>query len=156
GVGPKDFNDTDYIALRASLITDLTPTLENYTVATYSKSDTNGNHLRLLNCNPARTDELARLACANYARQLTRGRYTVESPIANPYQRLMQWQVINTTTWKASDRLTVKNIASYGEFSDATNNAFVGDRLLRPGDTAGGAYSFIVVTPGLDGYLTYQ
>jgi iron complex outermembrane receptor protein len=156
GVGPKDFNDTDYVSLRASLVADLTPDIENYTIATYSKSDTNGNHLRLLNCNRARTDELGRLGCANFDRQLARGKYTVESPIANPYQRLTQWQVINTTTWRVNEQLTVKNIASYGEFRDATNNNFVGDSLLRPGDTAGGPYAFIVVTPGLDGYLTNQ
>ena len=34
---------------------------------------------------------------------------------------IVQWQVINTTTWQASDTITVKNIASYGEFRERAN-----------------------------------
>ena len=34
----SDFNDIDYTAVRASLVVDLTPDLENYTIASYSRS----------------------------------------------------------------------------------------------------------------------
>ena len=40
GVGPKDFGDINYTALRASAVVDVTPNLENYTIGTYSLSDT--------------------------------------------------------------------------------------------------------------------
>src|SRR3546814_5561467 len=35
----------------------------------------------------------------------------------NPRSHTKQWQIINTTTWLASDTLTIKNIASYAEFT---------------------------------------
>ena len=43
GIGPEDYNDVDYTAVRASLVVDLTDNLENYTIASYSKSETNGS-----------------------------------------------------------------------------------------------------------------
>lgn len=156
GIGPRDFNDTDYIALRGSIVADLAHNLENYLIVTYSDSDTNGNHLRLLTCNPAASSGAASvtapLACAQLARQAARGPYAVESSIPDPYQRIEQWQAINTTTWRVADNLTVKNIMSYGEFRDATNTNFLGDNLISGGQS----YSFVVVSPGLDGYLTAQ
>jgi hypothetical protein len=36
GIGPKDFNDINYIAGRASLVVDITPDLENYTIVSIS------------------------------------------------------------------------------------------------------------------------
>ena len=45
GVGPTDFGDVNYWAARVSLSVDLTPDLENYTIFTYSHSDTHGNEL---------------------------------------------------------------------------------------------------------------
>lgn len=53
GIGPKAFDDRHYVTLRASLVVDLTPDLENYTIASYSKSDTDGTLNTLLNCNGA-------------------------------------------------------------------------------------------------------
>ncbi|HEY0959706.1 MAG TPA: TonB-dependent receptor [Novosphingobium sp.] len=159
GVGPADFNDTDYIALRGSVVANLAPNLENYTIVTYSKSDTNGNNFQLINCNRTPTSGLtpvtAPLACAQFDRQQARGPYSVESSIPNPYQHIEQFQIINTTTWEASDNLTIKNIASYAQFRDSTNQSFLGENLVRPGDT-GGAYSFIIVGPGFGGNLTNQ
>jgi hypothetical protein len=43
GIGPSDYNDVDYTAVRASLVLDLTSNLENYSIASYSRSDTNGS-----------------------------------------------------------------------------------------------------------------
>ncbi len=52
--------------------------------------------------------------------------YDVESGFnGGAFLRVKQWQVINTTTWKASDSLTVKNILSYAEFTgDQTLDLF--------------------------------
>lgn len=123
-VGPSDFNDLDYIAARASIVADLAPNLENYTIISYSKSTTNGPLNRLIACNsaPSPADVAASiiygpLACAQVARANAAGDgfYDVRNSYANPSSRLETWQVINTSTWQATDALTVKNIASYAQ-----------------------------------------
>ncbi|MEZ5736465.1 MAG: TonB-dependent receptor [Novosphingobium sp.] len=43
GIGPSALGDTDYISARLSIVAQLTDTLENYTIASYSRSDTFGN-----------------------------------------------------------------------------------------------------------------
>ena len=49
-VGPKDFNDVNYTAVRLSAVWDITPNLENYTIASYSDSDTNGYVPKMSSC----------------------------------------------------------------------------------------------------------
>ncbi|MCE7798402.1 TonB-dependent receptor plug domain-containing protein, partial [Sphingobium sufflavum] len=49
-VGPRDFADTDYVAARFSMVADLSPDVENYTVASYMRSDTNGAVPKLTDC----------------------------------------------------------------------------------------------------------
>jgi iron complex outermembrane recepter protein len=52
GIGPSDFDDLDYTALRASADIDVTPDLEEYLVASFAHSDTNGDFMKLVACNP--------------------------------------------------------------------------------------------------------
>ena len=40
-----------------------------------------------------------------------------------------QWQIINQTKWQVNDNLTVRNIASYGEFYAQSKNATFGEYL---------------------------
>ena len=140
-VGPDAYNDLDYTYARLSIVADLTPDLENYTIFHYSKSQTNGYASRIVGCatptspiNPLNTvngsagysgtrDLQATSCTVQLARQNARGDslYDIETSNANPFLDIVQWQVINTTTWKASDHITVKNIASYGEFSERAN-----------------------------------
>ncbi len=135
------FNDVNYTYGRLSVVANLTPNLENYTIFHYSNSDTHGFASRMVGCatptssyNPLNTvagtagysgtRHLQATSCAiQVARQNARGDslYDVESGFPGAYLRVKQWQVINTTTWKASDSLTIKNIFSYGEFREATN-----------------------------------
>jgi iron complex outermembrane recepter protein len=42
------------------------------------------------------------------------------------------WRVINTTTWTASDTLTVKNIVSYAEFKEEIAFSLFGDNFTYP------------------------
>ncbi|HEX7852785.1 MAG TPA: TonB-dependent receptor [Sphingobium sp.] len=145
GIGPGDFNDIDYWAARFSAVADLTPNLENYFIASYSKSTTNGFLPRVFACDRAGaaagtlpSNELAKLACAQVDRSNNRGFYTGENVLPNPYQNIQQWQVINTTTWKATDNLTVKNIISYGEFREALRGTVYGeDLIINTGPDAG-------------------
>ncbi|MEJ5979150.1 TonB-dependent receptor [Novosphingobium sp. PS1R-30] len=131
GIGPEDFADIDYVAGRFSMLGQLTPTLENYTVATYSQSSTNGAIPKVTDCFPT-VFPFGVLACDQIARRSAEGFNTVENTLPNAVQRTEQWQVINTTTWEASENLTVKNIASYASLKSFQNIDFFGARFLVP------------------------
>ena len=136
GVGPSRLDDRHYIALRASLVVDLTPNLENYTIVSYSKSDTNGSLNSLLACNGG-SFPIGALACgtpatSQLARQRSRGVHTGENDLENPVNRRTQWGVINMTTWEASDNLTIKNIASYTELTSDVRYDVAGTNLRFP------------------------
>ncbi len=138
GVGPRDYNDVNYTAIRASLVVDLTPDLENYTIVSYSRSNTNGGFNKMIACNSAGTDPLDFAAgaanfigvfsCAQLAKEKAQGAgfYDGEANFSDPQSLLTQWQIINTTTWHASDTVTIKNIASYGQFTDKQRSPLFG------------------------------
>jgi len=139
GIGPRDFDDVNYTALRGSADIDITPDLEDYIVATYTNSDTHGDFQKLVACDPQSTLASAQLfntiggACG----QITPGApnyqgsgfYDAAQDEPNPASQLTVWRVINTTTWHASDNLTVKNIASYAELKDENDAALFGTNL---------------------------
>lgn len=131
-VGPRDFADVDYTAYRLSVVGELTPNLENYIIASYNVSDTNGFLPK-----PFVVTNPTGYRAANYAAQIasTPGFYDVSN--GNPYanQRIAQLQVINTTTWQASDTLTIKNIASYAEFRQRQFANINGDNGYDPVST---------------------
>ncbi|WP_156840183.1 TonB-dependent receptor [Novosphingobium aquimarinum] len=143
GVGPDAYNDIHYDYVRFSMVADLTPRLENYTIATYSNSKTNGYASRYIACDRNASPvnfirfATATAACDQIDRQAARGDgpYDVEVSALDPEIHLRTWQIINTTTWQASDTLTVKNIASYGEFAEDaafqlfSDNFFISDKL---------------------------
>src|SRR5690606_5570132 len=93
----------------------------------------------------------ARLGCAQLDRQQARGDdlWDVESGHPNPFLQLRQWQIINTTTWQASDALTIRNIASYGEYRVRGRISTTGDNfVLLPGQPgAGSPYNFRQLFP---------
>jgi iron complex outermembrane receptor protein len=116
GVGPRTFADIDYVAARLSILAKLTPDLENYTIVSYSNSKPNGTLPKLTDC----FDGLARIftaqfVCPQLQRERSQPFRTVSNYLPDARQQVKQWQVINTTTWQASDTLTIKNIASYAE-----------------------------------------
>ena len=151
GIGPADFNDLDYWAARASLIVDVTPDLENYTIFNWSKSDTNGYLGKYAYCNRgtvAGSDGNSGTALASRAANCTEfdrqaaagyGYYDVANNNTSPFIKSEIWQVINTTTWKASDTLTVKNIFSYGVSKESYSFNLQGDNIPRP---------FVITNPG--------
>ena len=140
GVAPARLGDVDYTAVRASLVVDITPDLENYTVASYVNSDTSGEVQKVVGCNPtlSAANFLGLLACTQLAQEQAKGAgfYTVQSTLPSPDTLLKQWQIINTTTWHASDTLTVKNIASYAQLYETYRSALFGT-------------NFHVIIPGL-------
>jgi len=145
GIGPKDFNDIGYVAGRLSLVVDLAENLENYTIASFSRSNTNGNVNAVRACTDRNGNtpplnplfvaaEYNVFGCAQIARQQARGDgfWDVENDEDNPYQKIRQWQVINTTTLEASDNLTIKNIISYAEFREAASFSLFGTNHIIP------------------------
>jgi iron complex outermembrane recepter protein len=130
GIGPSRLNDVDYTAVRASLVVDVTPDLENYSILSYSLSDTAGEVQKVIGCDPSpsATNLLGSLACAQLAQEQAQGAgfYTVASTIPDPDTRLQTWQIINTTTWHTSDTLTIKDIISYAQLSEKYNSALFG------------------------------
>ena len=180
GVGPRDFSDVDYIAGRASLVIDITPDLENYTVAHFSNSDTNGNLARVITCVRDATRRVGRQplaaqgGCDQIDRQAARGDgfRDVENSVRNSRTWIEQWQVINNTTWRASDEITVKNIASYSEYRERLTGNLNGDNAFVPaslllnrggsfvnvptGASQGARYQFVALAPQPGRYTNAQ
>jgi iron complex outermembrane receptor protein len=164
GIGPKRFDDIDYFAGRLSILAELTPELENYTIAQFSRSDTAGVANRIVLCDPnAQGFALltALSGCEQVARQNARGDTLLDVDVNNPhaFQRINQWQVINTTTWRASDALTIKNIVSYGEFRETGSLSVYNENLKvsnpapdfsafgLPPYVPGTPYQYVVIEP---------
>jgi iron complex outermembrane receptor protein len=147
GIGPRDFDDTDYTALRLSMVADL-GSVENYTIGTYSESDTNGAFPKMFALAPARDTAIGRPIHAAQFAATSGGDYIVASGNPLARQHIKQWQVINTTTWSVSDAVTIKNIASYGQFRQAQTTNNNGDNGYQ-GSAANPYYSIAIFTaPG--------
>ncbi len=176
GVGADSFNDVNYWGFRAGIVANLTPDLENYTIATYNRSRTNGYAGKPIFClrngivpagaNPgwpafalstgqART---AQAACDQIARGVARGDGPLDVDVGNPdpYLNISQWQVINTTTFRVSDNLTLKNIISYAEFREAANFNLNGENFFVPATNNGGAVASSIGTRFYQTLLSVQ
>lgn len=144
--GPSAYNDVNYLYGRLSVLADLTPSLENYLVAHYSDSRTNGYASHIDTCSNGTYTGLTLLevlSCRDQvARQAARGdgHYDVESNIIDPHTNPVQWQIINTTTWRASDTLKVKNILSYGEYRERLNLAYLSTNFTVPNVNNSGGF----------------
>jgi len=137
-VGPNDFADIGYTAYRLSLVADITENIENYTIASYSDSKTNGNVPRVVQVDGTGAyDNVYRNSFpfnALLSDQLSRGGdfYTVSSAEPRAFTRNLQWQLINSTSWAVSDNLTIKGILSYAELQNDVNESFYGGDLRMP------------------------
>jgi iron complex outermembrane recepter protein len=132
GIGPTEFENIDYTAARLSLVVDITPNLENYTVGAYNLSVNNGLLPQAFACNTAGGPlspggSLCPLTTAAIAGH---GNYAVANNFEGASSYLKQIQVINTTTWHPSDTLTVKNIANYGELVNKLESGLFGGYVV--------------------------
>jgi iron complex outermembrane receptor protein len=132
GYGPNDFNNLNYTAARLSVVWDITPDLENYTVGAYNLSINNGLLPQLFACNPAQP--LATILCPGLLTKVQAGGdYAVVNSLSNGAESfLKQYQVINTTTWHVSDNVTVKNVANYGLLITKLDSSLFGAYLDSP------------------------
>ena len=172
GIGPSRYGDIGYTAVRASLVVDLTPDLENYTIVSYLRSDTVGDVQKLIVANGDRSlgNFTGQIASGQLARRQASGKtgfYDLESDFVYPQTKLTQWQIINTTTWRATDSLTVKNIASYAQLTEDYASPIFGTRfdlhdaafaaLFPPSFLPAGTYvGFTNATPIPDGHTADQ
>ena len=126
GVGPGRFANQDFTAVRLSVDADLTNSIENYTVASYNLSINNGTLPQLFACNSNPATVGPTLCAPQLAYQQSQGPYAVANQMPDPESYLKQYQVVNSTTWNASDYLTVKNIANYGELITVYDSSLFG------------------------------
>src|SRR3984957_6591087 len=132
GIGPTEFENIDYTAARLSLVVDITPNLENYTVGSYNLSVNNGLLPQAFACNTAGGPltpggSLCPLTTAAIAGH---GDYAVANNFEGAKSYLKQIQVINTTTWHPADNFTVKNIANYGELINSLDSGLFGGYVV--------------------------
>lgn len=168
GIGPKDYNDIDYFAARLSILAELTPDLENHTIATYSNSFANGLGIKIVACNPNPPPGSAAFltalpACDQIARQTARGDgpYDLDVNAPDAYTKIKNWGVINTTTWRVSDTLTIKNIASYQEYREQYANNIDGDNFFSRFPPSvplpnGLPFQYVYLQPPTGGYNAIQ
>jgi iron complex outermembrane receptor protein len=136
-IGPTDFGDVGYTAYRLSVVADLSENVENYTIGSFSRSNTNGMIPSLVEVDGSNAyNGRYRNSFpfnALLQDQVSRGGgfYTVGNDEPEAETKSRQWQIINTTTWNASDTLTVKNIASYAQLqNDLMEDLYGGDMRM--------------------------
>lgn len=132
----KGVGNTDYWAFRGSASIDINSVIENYTVATYTNSKSNGITFKLVDCTPGTVRSgipVGNMACEQIAREASFGRWAVSNRVPDARSDSKQWQVINTTTWAVSDSLTLKNIIAYGEYRNILNHDVFGNYGIRLG-----------------------
>jgi iron complex outermembrane recepter protein len=138
--GNKGMGNVHYYGLRASLVIDVTPDIENYTIGYYSKSKSNGVLPTMIRCFPGASAggvPFGDLACDQLARENQFDPWTVSNRFPDHHSTTEQWQVVNTTTWQAADSLTVKNIIAYAEFRGSQFLDVFGNYFVQPGVPAG-------------------
>ncbi|MEW9855949.1 TonB-dependent receptor [Novosphingobium sp. M1R2S20] len=141
GIGPDRFGDVDYVAGRVSAVADLSPDLENYTVVSFSRSSNNGIIASVDQCFPFLPNVNGALAptafgnaaCAQIAREEPAGFYAVSNSLPDAQVTNRQWQIVNRTSWQVSDRVTIRNIASYAEFKGKQRSDLFGLLASPPG-----------------------
>jgi iron complex outermembrane receptor protein len=143
GIGPGHLADIDYVAGRASLVVDVTDTVQNYAILSYANSENNGTLQGLFVCNP---NGLLDALCQPTLASQKDDYYAVASDTPNPTSKLEQWQAINTTTWEVNDALTVKNIISYADLEQTMRTSSFGTNFKIPA-----MYAPILPTPDLVG-----
>ena len=154
--GSKGMGNLNYHAFRASIVGDLTPDLENYTVISYSKSQNNGTVpkiiegfpgvLQFLSANPAHAVPFGTMAYEQVQREAQYDPWTVSNRLPDSHSDQKQWQVVNTLTWQASDSLTIKNNMAYGEFESSISQDLFGTYFIPPGSNPAAVTSAAQVT----------
>jgi iron complex outermembrane recepter protein len=117
GIGPRDFGNVNYYALRGSVSIDLSPDIENYTILSYLDAKSNGSPAQIYRYNPAISIPLSVAIRPQVDRLNASGDpWQIEQKLINPETNTKSFQAINTTTIRVSDNITIKNIMSYSTY----------------------------------------
>jgi iron complex outermembrane receptor protein len=153
-IGPQRFDDIDYQALRASLVIELTPDIETYTIASFVHSENNGHVAKLVACDPNGFFNSPLFfrggACANIAAQNAQGFYTVNADMPDAYQKMQTWQVINNTKFQVNDNLVIRNIISYAQLWTKTHTSLFGTHFVVAQGSLGFLSPFLTGLPTTD------
>ena len=142
GSGPN-LDNRNFNTVRGSIVWDVTPSIENYTILSYTHSNDHDSGYELIGCNP--TSFIGANVCGPTAIEQAGGPHTVSTDTRNQENERDEYRAINTTTWQARDWLTVKNIASYtllqGHYAsdDFSTNIKVPSTITVPGLGSGPA-----------------
>ncbi|HET8711993.1 MAG TPA: TonB-dependent receptor [Spongiibacteraceae bacterium] len=146
GIGPDRFSDVDYIAARASMIWDVSDSVQNYTILTYTRSENNGSMQALFACAPAGTSNALGNKfipmCDRTLAEQKGGFYTTSNgDVEDPVSKLKQWQIINTTSWDVNENFALKNILAYGSLEQLMRGSTFGAHFRLPGTDIPFAYA---------------
>jgi len=150
-IGTSRYDGINYTAVRASLDIDVTSNIENYTIASYTHSDTTGSVQKMIACAP--NTSIFTLAqkgptnadfLINGCSQMTPGAanyqgggfYDVGANDMYPASVSNTYRAINTTSWQISDNIKVKNIASYSQYNDIFNSPIFGTNFILAAEPA--------------------
>ncbi len=167
----------DYWAARFSMVIDVTPDIENYTVANWSHSKSTGiipkitqafyrePYSKLTGVATGSVLDVGQtvtgLVTGNGLQAMNQMAYEaancggnfwcVTNSVWDSRSETQTWQAINQTKWQASDNLTVKAIASYAEFRGDTTLDLFGLSIPRgqPSVTAVTTSHFDAITTPL-------
>jgi iron complex outermembrane receptor protein len=153
-IGPSDFANINYTAVRASAVVDITEHLQNYTIFSFTDSDTHGDYPKAFGFNAAAPGGVAIPALLTGLPQSIAAAsgdfYDVANGRPDAREHIGQWSVINTTTWRANDLITLKNITSYSQYrKDSAINIF-GESSSFPGPPV--SYNYIVSIGSVPGH----
>ncbi|MFA5939464.1 MAG: TonB-dependent receptor [Sinimarinibacterium sp.] len=143
GIGADDLGDTHFTAFRLSGVLDITDSLENYTILSYVDSETNGQNGLLFACNPdVQSSPLSLLTGPACTEQLSHqaeigkdGYYDTATTLKTPISLIEEKRLINTTTWLATENLTVKNIFAYAHLYTLNGSNVFGTQFTETAAT---------------------
>lgn len=151
-IGADELGNSDYTATRLSFLWDVAEGLENYTLLQYVDSKSAGYSASLINCSSSPGTLLGitgaiPLCQDQLARQRENGEefYDVASTIATPETTIEEKRIINTTTWEATDEITIKNIFGYAHLETNNGSSVFGTDWRSP-DPLRAGYQF---APGM-------
>lgn len=138
-VGPREQGDIDYIATRVSMVIDISDKLENYTIFSYTDSNNKATTAPLIGCfpegeapPPGSGVALFSVFCREQESEYDKDFYTYQSRQPKTLSRIEQQQLINTTTWEATENFTIKNILSYAENESTLKTGVFGTDWVAP------------------------
>jgi outer membrane receptor protein involved in Fe transport len=145
GTGANKFGDVDISSFRASALWNVTDSIDNYTIYSFSHSDNAGSTAILFACNTnpqgffsvtisLLTGPGCQQQLSTQAANRQNGFYDLASSIKTPVTDILERRLVNTTTWHIDDALTFKNIFGYAHLTTRNGSSVFGTHFSETGD----------------------